>query len=281
MVIPVSANNLDIVVQQPNVVIVNNTINVNTSIVLINTLDQWAGVTSLDSCSAPTQTFFNYNSDCYNNEKVLYDRVTSEALDQHGVKGDWYVVDYSLNNEKLFGEDNARKILYTFPLKVYMETPFEQRQYNQWGMEELDNFVVYCTKFQYSTYASKSGHADYTPNSGDFFRPFYNGVIYEVITVYDTDDQFLNTQHTWKLTLKVFKNEMLTTSPNVSAERQQTYDKTNAVPTEPPAQITPISAYTTSGSDTLKQNELIDEVKDEVLYNDPNPPSGNDPWNGW
>lgn len=255
-------------------------INVTQSIININTLDQWAGVTNND-CTTPKETFFSFNSSCYNNEKLLYNKLTSEAFDQHGVKGDWYVVDYSLDNEKVFGEDNSRNILYNFPLKVYMELPFEQKQYNQWGMEELDNFIIYCNFYQFEQYAKRSGHAGYKPNGGDLFRPHYNGVIYEVINVYSTEDQFLNTQHTWKLTLRVFRNEMLTTSPNVSAENLTTYDKTNAVSTEPPAQVQPISAYTTSGSDTLKQNDLIDEVKDEVLYQDPNPDSGFNPFNGW
>jgi hypothetical protein len=255
-------------------------INVSQSIININTLDQWAGVTK-DDCKSPTQTYFNFSSDCYNNEKLLYDKITSEAYDQHGVKGDWYAVDFSLNNEKLFGEDNDRKILFNFPLKVYMELPFEQRQYNQWGMEELDNFVIYCNKYQFEKYALRSNHQNYIPTPGDLFRPHYNGVIYEVSSVKDTDDQFLNTQHTWKITVRVFRNNMLTTTANVSAENLNTYDETNAVPTEPPTQLQPISAYTTSGSDSLKQNDLIDEKKTDVLYDDPNPSSGSDVWNGW
>jgi hypothetical protein len=255
-------------------------INVSETIININTLDQWAGVTK-DDCTAPRQTFFSYGSNCYDNEKLLYNKLTSEAFDQHGVKGDWYAVDYSLANEKIYGEDNSRKIKYTFPLKVYMELPFEQRQYNQWGMEELDNFVIYCNHYQFEQYATRSGHAGYIPNAGDFFRPHYNGVIYEVISVIDTEDQFLNTQHTWRLTLRVFRNEMLTTTSAVSAENLTTYDNTNGVPTEPPTQLQPISAYTTSGSDTLQQNDIIDEEKVDVLYDDPNPPSGNDPFNGW
>lgn len=265
-----------------DITVINNigiNIDTNTSNILINTLDQWAGVTK-DDCSVASNTFFNFNSDCYNNEKLLYDKITSEAYDQHGVKGDWYAVDYSLNNEKLFGEDNDKHILYNFPLKVYMELPFEQKQYNQWGMEELDNFLIYCNKYQYELYAKRSGHSGYIPREGDFFRPHYNGVIYEVINVRDSEEQFLNTQHTWKFTLRVFKNEMLTTSPNVSAERLTTYDETNAVPTEPPTQLQPISAYTTSGSDTLKQNDLIDDIKNDVLYEDPNDPN-HDPFGGW
>tara|TARA_R110001606_G_scaffold88448_6_gene199281 strand:- start:8019 stop:8795 length:777 start_codon:yes stop_codon:yes gene_type:complete len=256
-------------------------INVNSSIINIDTLDQWAGTTSSNNCTLPSETFFSYSGSCYNNEKLLYNKLTSEAFDQHGVKGDWYAVDYSLDNEKVFGEDNSRKILYNFPLKAYTELPFEQKQYNQWGMEELDNFIIYCNKYQFETYASRSGHSGYIPHGGDFFRPKYNGVIYEVINVYDTEDQFLNTQHTWRITLKVFRNEMLTTSPNVSAENLVTYDNTNAVPTEPPTQVQPMSAYTTSGSDTLKQNDLIDTKKTDVLYNDPNPGSGTDIFNGW
>ena len=248
----------------------------NPTNIVIDTLDHWAGVTG--DCSVKTyNTYFNYNSDCYANEKLLYNKITSEAFDQHGVKGDWYVVDYSTNNEKIFGEDLDKHITNNFPVKVYMEAPMEERQYNQFGMEDLDNFVAYCNMLQFEKYSN-----GYVPKYGDIFRPYYNGVFYEIINVYNTDDQFLNTPHTWRFTLRVWRNNMLTTDNSVTGERSMTYDNTNAISTEPPSELTDISEYTENGSDTLKQNDIVEEIIDDQKFDDPNPiNTNNNPFGGW
>jgi hypothetical protein len=246
---------------------VSESISINTSSTLINinTLEQWCGVTGA-ACDPMPNQYFNYNGSCYNNEKKLYDQTTSEALDMNGVKCDYYVVDHSEDNEKLWGEDNDKHIIQQYKLKVYFETPPEVRQYTQFGIEDVDSFQMYCTKMMFNKYAS-----GYVPKFGDFIRPHYNGVLYEITDVIDTDEQFLNTQHNWKFTVKVWENNMLTTTPAISAEQSETYDEQD---------ITPIKVYTTSGSDTLKQNDLIEEEKTNVLYNDIDNPTYN-PYGDW
>lgn len=235
----------------------------NQSLVKIEATSAYAGTTTY--CAIPSQTFFNFNSSCYSNEKKLYSRVVSEAYDQQGVKCDYYVVDYSLSNEKIFGEDNDRHIVRNFKMKVYFETPPESRQYNQLGMEDLDVFQMYTTKEAFSYYS-----ANYEPKYGDLIRPFYNGVIYEILHVIDTEEQFLNTQHTWKFTVRPWQNNMLTTDNTVQNENVTTYDGKT---------VKSIKDHTDNGSDSLKQNDLIDSVKDEILYNDPN--GDVDPFGGW
>ena len=55
----------------------------------------------------------------------------------------------------------------------------------------------------------------------------------------------------------------------VTGEVQETYDKTNAIPDQPPENLTDVSVYTTSGSNALKQNDLINEEKTDILFDDP------------
>jgi hypothetical protein len=113
----------------------------------------------------------------------------------------------------------------------------------------------------------------YIPKYGDFLRPHYNGIMYEIIDVIDTEEQFLNTQHTWKITVRTWVNNMLTTSQNVSAEHMLTYDDVDTAP---------ISAYLDEdGSDFLKQNVLINDEVDEILYEPPHTSKPNDPFAGW
>jgi hypothetical protein len=194
--------------------------------------------------------------------------MVGEAFNQHGVKCDYYVVDYSLNNERIFGEDNDRHILRNFVVKVYFDLPPEVRQYTQIAMEDIDNFQMYITKNAFTKYSS-----NYAPKYGDFIRPHYNGILYEIIDVIDTDEQFLNTQHTWKFTVRVWVNNMLTSTPNISAENNTTYDNTS---------VEPISSHLTSaGSDFLKQNDLIDEEKEAILYKPKPTEKPNDPFSGW
>lgn len=217
-------------------------------------------------CTGLPNNFFKHNGSCYDNEKFLYQKMVSEAFNQNGVKADYYVVDYSTNNEKIYGEDNDRHILRNFVVKVYFDLPPEIRQYNQFGMEDMDNFQMWITKTTFSNYSG-----GYDPKYGDFIRPHYNSVLYEIIDVIDTDEQFLNTQHTWKLTVRVWVNNMLTASNNVSAEHNPNYDD---------EYVELISAHLTSaGSDFLKQNDLIDDEFDDIEYK---PLDGNNnPFGDW
>lgn len=236
------------------------------SVILIDTLDQWAGVTSDKGCSKMPNQFFNFRGSCYDNDKILYQKMTSEALDMHGVKCDYYVLDYSTNNEKVFGEDNDKHITRQFKIKVHFETPPETRKYSQWGIEDVDTFEMFITKVAFNKYSN-----NYQPKYGDLIRPHYDGNIYEITDVIDTTEQFLNTQHNWKFTVKVWENTQPTTTSGVQDENTETYDGQT---------YQPIEEFTENGSDTLKQNEIIEEEKDDVLYQDIDN-NNNNPFGGW
>ena len=231
----------------------------NKSTVEVSSPEQYAGTT--DYCTMPSD-YFNYSNECHENEKKLYDKLITEAFDQVGIKCDYYVVDFSTDNEQVLGEDNDKHIVRNFKLKVYFETPPEERQYDTFGISDLDVFSMYASKAAFNIYSR-----GYIPMTGDLIRPKYNGVIYEIVNVVDTDEQFLNSQHTWRFTVKVWVNEKPTTDDTVVDESTDTYDGNS---------IEPI-AEQTSATDILEQNELVDEEIKNIGYNDNN---GN-PFGGW
>lgn len=220
-------------------------------------------------CMNSVNSWFNTNNPCYDNEKKLFSKLTSEALDNAGVRCDWYVVDYSLENERVFGEDNDRYVVANFPVKLYFEVPPAVRSYTQFGIEGLDKFKMYVGKLAFSTYAKKYYGKDYKPMIGDIVRTKYDGLFYEVVSVLDTDNQFMNTQHTWTLTVKPWENGMIKYSSEVGTKNEemtQSMDGENGIVEAPPKELKSIKHYLDNGSDTLKQNEVVEEESKKVLY---------------
>lgn len=204
--------------------------------------------------------FFNTNNSCYDTEKQMIDQLTSEALDNAGVVCDWYQIDYSLYNERVFGEDNDRRVRKVFRVKLYFELPPDNRQYTQFGIEAMDVFQVHVGKTAWSYYATKADLEGYEPKYGDVFRSHSSGIFYEIVDVKDTDSQTLNTQHSWIMTAKVWENPMLREydKNEVGAELKQTLDSENAIVEQSPPELTDMTDYFRNGSDTLAQNKPHD-----------------------
>lgn len=234
-------------------------------------------------CANSVNSWFNTNNPCYDNEKKLFSKLTSEALDNFGVRCDWYVVDYSLENERTFGEDNDRYVVANFPLKLYFESPPDSRNYTQFGIEGTDNFKAYIGQMAFASYSKKYYGRDYKPMQGDIVRTQLDGLFYEVVSVLGTNSQFLNTQHSWEITLKPWENGLIKYKSEVGVKNEeikQTLDGVNGIVECPPPELTSIKDYLDNGSDTLKQNETIDEEKKKVLYEpyDPKDKSVDDPF---
>lgn len=234
-------------------------------------------------CLNSVNSWFNSNNPCYDNEKKLFSKLTAEALDHAGARADWYVVDYSLENERVFGEDNDRYVVANFPLKLYFEVPPSSRTYTQFGIEGVENYKVYIGKLAFSSYAKKYYGRDYKPMVGDLVRTKFDGIFYEVVSVLDTDNQFRNTQHSWTITLKPWENGMIKYREEVGVkneEMKQTMDGENGIVECPPPELVSIKEYLDNGSDTLKQNEVIEEEKKKVMYEplDPHDTSVDDPF---
>lgn len=223
----------------------------------------------INSCISFVNGFFNTNNPCYDSEKKMADQLTSEALDMAGEVCDWYQIDYSLYNERVFGEDNDRRVRSMFRVKLYFELPDDNRQYTKFGIEATDIFQVHVGKLAWNHYVKKADLEGYTPKYGDVFRPHYSGIFYEVVDVKDTDSQFLNTQHSWVMTAKVWENPMLRSweEGEIWHELKQTTDQENAIVEQSPEQLTDMREYLKNGSDTLAQNYKQDLPKKDDPFN--------------
>jgi hypothetical protein len=217
--------------------------------------------------------YFNWNTDsCYTNEKLLYRKLVTNAYNMHGVKCIYYPVDYNTNYDKILGEDRNRTVIRNFPLMCYFDLPPQDRIYNKFGIDEVDNFHVYVSKIHFTETSrlNASGSAsagyvypEYTPKQGDIIKAKYNRTYYEVISVHAQEAQFLQAQHTWDFIVRVFRNDNISVSASTSADMGTLPHVVNNV-------------------DILRINSTIDTLKTSVLYTSASlevPP--NDPYGGW
>jgi rRNA-processing protein FCF1 len=210
--------------------------------------------------------YWDTSSDCRTKESELFNGLVDNAFNLYGVDAVWYPVDYSLENEKVYGEDNSRTVLRNFRMKYYVDdlnqVATDSRQYNRWGIEGLDNFEVYISKQQYEQASQLNMNGNivsrpYLPKPGDIMRSDHKTVYYEVVEVKDRTELFLQRSHTWSMTLRPITNKK--------------YDFDTGLIGDPI-----ISALQVN--DVLSQNDYIDTKTSAVLYNDPINPS-DDPFN--
>lgn len=175
-----------------------------------------------------TVAFDYLDSSCYDNEKRVYGRMLNEVYNNYGTRCFYYIVDYNTSRDVIFGEDGDRHILRRFPLQAYFTLPQEEDLVSLFGIEEMDNFDMFISKMQLSAastldYNDQFGETSgtfpmYSPMEGDLIRPAYNDQIYEILHVHDTEEQFHQDHHTWKITVRKYKDLHFTVdSTNTSA----------------------------------------------------------------
>jgi len=209
----------------------------------------------------PDMRFWDKDSPCKQAETNMFSSLLTNAYNQAGVDCWWYVVDWSNENERVFGEDNDRWILRKFKFRGYVEElPPDERQFNVFGIEGLDRFHMFITKVHY-TDASKFdengslAYPEYLPKLGDVIMMTSNNFFYDVVSVTDRPVMVNERAITWDITLRPIQIQHYSFVPSMSAD--------------------PLAIRMTE-TDPLSQNELIDNIKDKVLYN---PTDGkNDPF---
>ena len=158
----------------------------------------------LPDCENFDNPYFDFSSECYENESKMIDELTTEEINMAGVMGYWYVVDYSLKNERVFGEDNSRTILRKFPFMFLVEgLPIDDKKWSKFGIEGMDNFHIVVAKLGY-TQASMMmadgvtpAYEPRNPHSGDIFQSTHNNVFYRVLDVKDKGDTMLQRAHSF------------------------------------------------------------------------------------
>lgn len=90
--------------------------------------------------------WFDHYSSAYNNERNLYDLLLTEAYNLHGVCSRWYPISVDTDYDRIFGEDNNRTILNSFPIMAYFDLPRETKQFSTQGQLWIDKFHIFISK---------------------------------------------------------------------------------------------------------------------------------------
>jgi hypothetical protein len=230
-----------------------------------------ADVTDLDNSigdwlECPPYTvndWFQKDTNCAENERELYDVLQMDAWNSFGVNMTYYVTDYSLNNDVIYGEDNDRTVERGFYTTGFMEQlPKEDRNIPLFGIEGMDLFKIYINKMHFtsaSTYSADEPQVydSYTPQVGDIVFLDHSEIYYEVTHVKDKVEQFLQRPHAWDIAVREYKDFHLSISSTVSAT----------------VSASTLSAITDQ-DDYVKQNDDVDIEKTNVLYT---PKTGEEP----
>lgn len=158
----------------------------------------------LPDCDNFDNPMFDFSSECYDVESKMIDELTTEAINMSGTMGYWYVVDYSLNNERIFGEDNSRTIIRKFPFMFKTdELPIDDKKWTKFGIEGMDTFHIVVAKlgFTQASVMEADGvtpaYKQRNPHSGDIFMSTHNNVFYRVLDVKDKTDTMLQRAHSF------------------------------------------------------------------------------------
>lgn len=207
-------------------------------------------------------SYWDKDTPCKQAETNMFASLTTDAFNKAGVDCWWYVIDWSNENEKIFGEDNDRYILRKFKVRCYTdELPPDERQFNLFGIEGLDRFHLFITKLHFadaSKYNSDGvlSYREYKPKLGDIIQMTHNNFFYDVIEVKDRPEMILERAVTWDVTLRPLQNQHYKYVPEMAND--------------------PL-AIRMDEKDILSQNDLIENVEKEKVLYDPND-GKNDPF---
>ena len=217
-----------------------------------------------DISPMPNSYFHFHANPDYNADKDLYKNLQAEAFNIYGTPMVYYVVSYDTSYDRLFGEDNDRRIARKFPIHAVFDLPKEEDAFEKFGLENLDNFEMHVNKkhFEYASKYNTSGVALYPPETatsaisaygsvspkvGDMMKADYSDVFYEIVSVHQEEEMFLQDKHSFKFQVRVFRDDTLNLSATTSAA------------------MTEISAVSNI-DDILEINDYITSAKDDILY---------------
>ena len=165
--------------------------------------------------------FFDFkNNSCYDNEKLLFNKLESEAFNNFGVKFFYYILDYNIKRDRLFGEDMDRYCQRKFMVMAYIEQlPTTVATYGLPGItiQEIDTLHISISHFNQASTLSYEDDAlikpdrfpSIIPKVGDYMKSSYNNKFYEIINVKDSEagSQFHQNKTTYTLNVKILANE--------------------------------------------------------------------------
>ena len=203
--------------------------------------------------------FFNYCRNEYDNERLLYDLVLTEAYNLHGVCGNYYAVTYNTNYNRIWGEDNDRRWERRFSVMMYMDLPKEEDMWSKFGIEGIDTLILWISKRHFSEASKYDSNGklqpeltNYTPKVGDIINTEYSNYFYEIVDVSQEEEMFHQGKHAWELTVRPYKNEDLGFQAS-----------------DFPYQVSgtmPEAIHVTTATDVLDISDVIDQEKLDIIF---------------
>lgn len=180
---------------------------------------------NFDHFSRVNAQYFKHFTSAYDADRKLYDLLLAEGYNLHGVCCNFFPISVNTDYDRIFGEDNNRSVIRMFEFMAYFDLPKEAKQFSTMGQLWLDKFHIYISKRHFDS-ASRFGPqkqpfyytSGYLPKIGDMLESKYNNVYYEVMSVKEQEHQFLQHQHSWDLTVRVFVDKHISVSPSVSGD---------------------------------------------------------------
>jgi hypothetical protein len=228
--------------------------------------------------SSLPNSYWDKETPCHDGEKEMFNQLEMDAWNSFGIDMTYYIADWNVDYDRIYGEDRDRHILRKFSFKGFIPTyPEEKQRYTNFGIDGLDSFSFWSniSHFSFASRFDDQGstcYDEYIAQEGDIIKFDYSGLYYEVMHVVKSANQFLQTQHSYTIVVRVFRDIHLTLSPLVSSD--------------------PLSAFTDKPKDIFDISDDIDDEKLDFLFNtsaaneepitpDPHPPVNDDPFGGW
>lgn len=227
------------------------------------------------------------------NESDTADDVVTDAYELYGMKCVYYRTTENLNRDKLYGEDQLRIIERSWYFNGYIEqVPPNVRNYQLQGIWGEDTVKMYASIGAFNYYSTYGGvdkntpdiYTQQPPSIGDIIYTPVNNYFYEVRDVKYYDEAFGLDQHTYTLTLKMYKDNKWTISadsPTLSDINDPIY---KVAPSALPDQYN-INDPLKINDDLTNAYEGKDPYQPDMEYKWPESKTDNqqyyDPFGGW
>ena len=163
----------------------------------------------------------------YHNERLLYDQLNTEMINQHGMVGEYYMTSYDNSKDRFFGEDTTRKYERKFDVMFFSDDmPEPNYMQTGWGLWADDTFTIVITKTHFHAASTQAGVKDdgtpgvdkgfqvngdtyeteMAPRKGDFIKVKPMGTYFEVLGTHSKYQSLQGTSF-WVLTIKLMKDD--------------------------------------------------------------------------
>lgn len=109
-----------------------------------------------DQFSFVDSDYFEKLDSRYDNERELYRALQTEFINIKGTPCLWYIVSYNKDHDKVYGEDNDRRIERAFKFMGLPESLPEERQTFTFQIEGLDSFILWIDKDHFADSSSRN-----------------------------------------------------------------------------------------------------------------------------